>query len=80
MTSSPPLPPLSGLSSGVSGASPGEAEGGGGAEGGHDHPGPRHGLQGQVQLADQNQQSTFILTKVPNISPLVSFADAPSCT
>lgn len=43
-------PPLSGLSSGVSGAPSGEAEGGGGAESRHDHPGSRHGLRGQVQL------------------------------
>lgn len=47
-------PPLAGLSSGVSGASPGEAEGSGGAESSHDHPGSRHGLHGQVGLNIQN--------------------------
>lgn len=49
-------PPLSGLSSGVSGASAGEAEGDGGAESGHDHPGARHGLHGQVRLLQHSTQ------------------------
>lgn len=44
-----PSPPLSGVSPGVSGAPAGEAEGDGGAESRHDHPGSRHGLHGQVR-------------------------------